>query len=167
MTEPTLSAASYPPLQKTQGRATHSSGMGSKNSEALATRPSTLSGGIRRTVRKISDRNVNAIALDGLKIETSVPFIRQLQMGWTQPVHSHIHATRLVRPFVERQNHGRRLRACRPVKVDKCPGVSRSDPARLDSAGACDHLPIRRSALCRPARSRTVTTRHQDTYSED
>ena len=32
--------------------------------------------------RQIADGDVNAVALDGLKVESSAPFIRQLQMGW-------------------------------------------------------------------------------------
>jgi len=33
-----VSAASYPPLHRTQGRGTHSSGTGTENTEAWATR---------------------------------------------------------------------------------------------------------------------------------
>jgi hypothetical protein len=39
MTNHMVQAASYPPLQKTQGRGTHSSGTGTENSEGWATRP--------------------------------------------------------------------------------------------------------------------------------
>src|SRR5580704_5472683 len=42
ITNPIVQAASYPPLQRTQGRGTHCSGTGMENTEAWATRQSKI-----------------------------------------------------------------------------------------------------------------------------
>jgi hypothetical protein len=56
MTNLIVAAASYPPLQRTQGRGTHSSGTGSKNVESWATRSPSVRGfkneGSQRLKRK-------------------------------------------------------------------------------------------------------------------
>ena len=48
------------------------------------------SGCIAGCARKVPDRDVDASALDCLKIETRVCFIRNFQMRWTQPFHLQI-----------------------------------------------------------------------------
>jgi hypothetical protein len=106
--------------------------------------------------RQIADGDVNAVTLDGLKIESSSPLIRQLQMGWGYPVHPHIHTTGFVWSIMECQNYSRGLRTCCPVEVYKRPRISRSDSTRLDRAGRRNQLPIWGSALGRPIHLRTI-----------
>src|SRR5258708_23297952 len=54
--KPMVQAASYPPLQKTQGRGTHSPGTGSQDAESRATRPTSYR--VQATVKIETDQSV-------------------------------------------------------------------------------------------------------------
>ena len=70
-----VAEASYPPLQKTQGRGTHSSATGKNTKEGWATRPSGLTGTVTVFEGSFGAAGEYAGASDLITVE--MPILRQ------------------------------------------------------------------------------------------
>ena len=53
---------------------------------------------------RLSGTDVDTTTFHSLELDCGMPLVDQFQLSWTEPLHSHVHSIRFIRPIHERQD---------------------------------------------------------------